>query len=555
MSLTCDGWTSDAQQHFVALTAHFIDSKWELRSMCLGLALAEAKQTAAQVSHNLEAILVDVGMANTHVVSVTRDNGANFVAGVTDFLIGRTPSTSVFAPLEIYASEASISCFAHSLQLAVLHSIEDSETTDNLKDTTTLCALFKTMHELVTLFRTTPALGRQLAEAAAEEGLNRTKLQQSVPTRWSSTFHMVESILHMKTALLRVRKSTREMYSAEMDEYNDRPPTARAKKTPERPALLDLCPHSSSEDWVILNQAVEVLRSVASIINDAEGEYYPTLSLACLATRIVLHQLKLPIRLPAGEVELACVTNLRANLRVMMWHYIGPIMRSNLCLLACVLDPRVKPYMDADDLLTSKLAFTADERDRAYQTLEVYTQFAATRAAGDGESGEQPKPDVMSVDDEDTSGAGRAQLHHAAHNDMAAFLLQELESIKHSSADSSLRASTAAISSEVAQYKALCTAEDIGRGPYKLGLTASPESKTILDWWRDKSVIFPYVGAVARLAHAVTATSAASERVFSATSRVNGRLRAAMSAPVAQAIVREHEMARGRVVTTMQPTH
>ena len=170
-SLTCDAWTSDSADHYIAVTKHFIDESWVLRSICLGMAASETKQTATQIiaAHELEDLLIAAGCAHGLVVCVTHDNGANFVAGVREFMARRQVT-----PSHPSVDETVQRCFAHSLQLAVLHALEGtkSKSFPGLHDVEDIEKLLNSMHMLVAHFKKTiaqeltSALRQQLASLA-----------------------------------------------------------------------------------------------------------------------------------------------------------------------------------------------------------------------------------------------------------------------------------------------------------------------------------------------------------------------------------------------------
>ena len=76
-AITTDGWTSRANDSYVALTVHYIDEEWSLQSHLLEThQLAEA-HTGENVATDLESMLTSWNPPITKLGAFTTDNAAN----------------------------------------------------------------------------------------------------------------------------------------------------------------------------------------------------------------------------------------------------------------------------------------------------------------------------------------------------------------------------------------------------------------------------------------------------------------------------------------------
>ena len=100
VSITTDLWSSIAQDSYLSLTAHFINSNHERQQACLHAVPFDGSHTGERIASMITNCLQAWGIAEKlHVV--VHDNGSNFVAGLRE---GNVPN---------------IPCLAHKLQLVM----------------------------------------------------------------------------------------------------------------------------------------------------------------------------------------------------------------------------------------------------------------------------------------------------------------------------------------------------------------------------------------------------------------------------------------------------
>lgn len=143
VSLTIDGWTSNANESYVGITCHFFeensDSSLALHSTALDVILIEKDETAYNLSQLIRNCLTEWGIFDkvNHIVT---DNAPNMKLSV-DLL-----------------NKKHFPCFAHSLNLVLRNAITKCNNNEVL-------SVITKCKNLVTFFRHSPKASRMLKEA------------------------------------------------------------------------------------------------------------------------------------------------------------------------------------------------------------------------------------------------------------------------------------------------------------------------------------------------------------------------------------------------------
>ena len=82
VSLTTDIWTSQTQQAYLTVTAHFITEKWKMESKVFQTRGMPERQTGVNISERLKAAACEWNIANDRLVAVVCDNAANMVLAI-----------------------------------------------------------------------------------------------------------------------------------------------------------------------------------------------------------------------------------------------------------------------------------------------------------------------------------------------------------------------------------------------------------------------------------------------------------------------------------------
>lgn len=160
--LTSDGWTSINNVSFYALTAHFIDDKTQLKSYLLECSQFEERHTAENISNWVKAVTTKYNI-HFKITAIITDNASNMKSAAMLLNLRHIP------------------CFAHSLNLVVQHAIQISiqKTVDEVK-------------RAVMYFKKSPSALSKLAEMQENLKKDQLKLKQDVPTRWNSSYDMLQ---------------------------------------------------------------------------------------------------------------------------------------------------------------------------------------------------------------------------------------------------------------------------------------------------------------------------------------------------------------------------
>ncbi|GBO23005.1 Zinc finger BED domain-containing protein 1 [Araneus ventricosus] len=89
--LTTDCWTSLATTPYIAVTAHFIDTEWHLKSVCLCCTQFEENHTSENITQVLKDILSDWNLDAQEITCYTTDNGSNIVKAISMLYVPHMP--------------------------------------------------------------------------------------------------------------------------------------------------------------------------------------------------------------------------------------------------------------------------------------------------------------------------------------------------------------------------------------------------------------------------------------------------------------------------------
>jgi hypothetical protein len=362
-------------------------------------------------------------------------------------------------------------------------------------------AAVKKLKSLVTFVNKSPQTSAKLANC--QKKINPTartlKLLCDVKTRWWSTHTMVEQALKLRPAI--------EMMFR--DEIVNR--TSPGKPTPlEGLALQPI-------DYVTLEHIVQVLAPFREAQLALEGEKYVNLSLLV----IIIHELRTILEGliaavdPNDEPDLYDLLHKMADDFKDRWG--DPILyRRDVARIqsrrmegippfaywAALLDPRTK--------IKSTKVLSPRERTIIWKDIQDYI-FSIEDARDD--SDEVP---VMVPASNNAGSTGRKK---AKRKGAASFIMNATAN-EESEDDAEILSVRATISMELAMFQkdkgcALCDAD----GRYQCPLL----------WWKMNHTKYPHVWEVAKRVLSIPATSAPSERLFSAASNLINKKRAALS--------------------------
>ena len=184
VNLTTDHWTSKQHLNYVGMTAHWLDSNWELHSLPLGMFLHEGGSNAMELLDQfLETVAREVTEEAT-IFSVTTDTA---------------PTMNTFGRLLEDKKILHLYCTDHLLQLTCKKTFDLSSFGD------VAISPVQKATDIVSHFQSSTQATEKLikAQSIPEEYSNKiaVRLFTDCKTRWWSTYKMCERILYLKSAL------------------------------------------------------------------------------------------------------------------------------------------------------------------------------------------------------------------------------------------------------------------------------------------------------------------------------------------------------------------
>ena len=166
ISLTADGWYAPRMESFIAITAHFIDEKWNSRRITLGVIEIFGSHTAKKMK-NIILQVVETFTSNSCLIS--------------GFVVDNAADINKAGTLILGTNEDVFNCFGHTVQLAVNDVLSRgySEEINNVR-------------EIVKIIRKSRIVSNELKQL---KGSKHCELSLDVVTRWNSTYHMLRNFL------------------------------------------------------------------------------------------------------------------------------------------------------------------------------------------------------------------------------------------------------------------------------------------------------------------------------------------------------------------------
>jgi len=178
VSFTSDCWTSINTNGFISLTAHCVDHNWTLHKRILNFSLLPPPHNGVSIAEKILLLLKDWGI-DKKVMCLTVDNASS-----NDVYVDMLKcQLRVLCDGDYFH----VCCCAHILNLIMKEGLKDiDETVYKIRECVKYCKGFQRRKQ-------------RFLESVRMCDLVYTKgLCQDVPTRWNSTFLMLESALYYK---------------------------------------------------------------------------------------------------------------------------------------------------------------------------------------------------------------------------------------------------------------------------------------------------------------------------------------------------------------------
>jgi len=218
--MTTNCWTSRNTESYIAITVHFLDSSFVLRSILLSCHSFNESHTSQNISEQINTTLNTWNLKNKIVLAVS-DNAYNVQNALSTLQLKH------------------FGCFAHTLNLIVQSAInKESELINKVKS-------------ICTYFHKSTTANSKLMTYQENNGIKEPKkLMQDVSTRWNSTFYMLERFVELETS---IRGTI---------------------------GLLDKAPNGlNPNEWAVIKELCKVLQPFEEATRSVSGEQYITASM------------------------------------------------------------------------------------------------------------------------------------------------------------------------------------------------------------------------------------------------------------------------------------
>ncbi|CAL1354099.1 unnamed protein product [Linum trigynum] len=357
--LTSDMWTSLTTRGFICLTAHYVDDEWKLNSKLLSFTHLPPPHSSYRVKTTIYRMLREWGIDNK-IFSITLDNASNMTNMQNELRDQLNGQNGLLCDGKFFH----IRCCGHILNLIVQAGLKV------IKDG------IRSVRESVKYVEGSEGRKIKFKECVEQSGMKQTRsLWLDVPTRWNSTYNMLERANHYRQAFVNL---------ARMDfEYNE-------------------CP--SSEDWEKIEVLIKFLKPFDEITKLFSGTKYPTSNLFFEN----VWKIHLELRLLCTSLD----DDIRAMANAMMLKFLKYWKDYNLVLaFGVILDPRYKVafvnycYEKLGGEYVSKVEDVVDDLELL---LEEYKNQSATSATQSGVSMTSPSVPL----DNYTAGFYASNINH-----------------------------------------------------------------------------------------------------------------------------------------------
>nr|XP_022910336.1 zinc finger BED domain-containing protein 1-like [Onthophagus taurus] len=219
--ITTDCWTSINNEAYIAVTAHYVDDKFNLKSLLLECKNLPGNHTSANLAECLDTVVTDWNIKEKVLLGIS-DNAYNIVNA-----------------METRLKWNHFGCLAHTLNLIV---------NAGLKCDDNIVSIIEKVKKIVAFFkRSTTSSAKFLTYQRNNGNNNPLKLLQDIPTRWNSTFYMLERFIQLEEAV----KATTALLSTNL-------------------------PILEQKEWQILKELVQILKPFESATKIFSGDTYGT---------------------------------------------------------------------------------------------------------------------------------------------------------------------------------------------------------------------------------------------------------------------------------------
>ncbi|GES82755.1 zinc finger BED domain-containing protein RICESLEEPER 2-like [Rhizophagus clarus] len=192
ISFTTDIWTSPSTKAFLAITAHYVDKNWKLQNLLIDFVQIFGQHTGENIKNTFVSALQNLSI-HTKVLGITTDNASNnftFINALSDWM----KENDIF-----FDKNNHFRCFAHVINISVQNAL-------NL-----LKSNLSQLRQLIIKIQHSPQRLEKLSANCRLYNIDDLKPIQDVPTRWNSTYDMIERALKLKEAFTFTAASDKDL--------------------------------------------------------------------------------------------------------------------------------------------------------------------------------------------------------------------------------------------------------------------------------------------------------------------------------------------------------
>ncbi|XP_062010485.1 zinc finger BED domain-containing protein RICESLEEPER 2-like [Rosa rugosa] len=327
--LTTDTWTSVQNFNYMVLTAHFIDDKWEMHKRIINFCTI-CNHSGNSIGLLIESCLLQWGISK--VLTITVDNAAAnkcAIEFVRSKLNKREKPESILEGKYMH-----VRCTAHICNLIVGSGLKR------------LNRSVLAIRNAVKFVRSSPArLDSFKACVELEQIPCRGLVVMDVPTRWNSTFLMLEAALKFKAAFARMEEQPDSGFSAyfkEPEEEYDEDGNLVPSKS-KRPRVGP----PSEDEWDKVEVFVQFLRVFYEVTLRVSASNRPIIHTTfhdVLSIESEISKLFIEPEIATGLDTQKVLSDMAENMRSKFIKYYGGFRELNplVVFMGLILDPRFK---------------------------------------------------------------------------------------------------------------------------------------------------------------------------------------------------------------------
>jgi hypothetical protein len=468
--VTTDTWTSIQNMNYMCVTAHFIDSTWKLHKRLLAFRLV-GDHRGITIGRELYECLLEWGIGSK-ILTVTADNASSNETAL-DWFRRRTIDHKQIVCGHDFLH---VRCSAHVLNLVVRDGLNDVD--DSIVR----------VRNAVKYVKSSPKRLERFKSCASQREVEcQSSLVMDVPTRWNSTYCMLEVAEKYKKAFDLLQEEDEAFMSHMLDTSGGRrglgPPT--------------------DDDWKKISCFVKFLKVFYDVTMKISGSLYSTSNLFFRELCIIHKHVK-----EYAQSSDPLLGAMARRMKVKYDKYWGDFVEINrLLFVAVILDPRYKmatfEFWCRKNLLTEMaeqlLALLKDDIDR------LFDQYARA-----------------------SSGFGRNSTMSG---------VDEVQSRRSHGSTSVEVEDEDPLISEFRESQNLLECKNEMERYFQEGVESSRPNFDILNWWKVNSTKFPVLSEIARDVLAIPVTTVASESAFSTGGRVLDPYRSSLAPKTVEALI------------------